>query len=353
MKQKIDYKKWCFVFSVSVVLFILLLGGMNIVVDPFFHYHKPILGLACHLEYERYQNTGILRHFDYDSVIVGTSMAENFKPSEWDEMFDANTVKVPAFGATYKEMNGYMDIAFQSQNDIKNVVWGLDYCAFNQDSEYIYYDLIPTYLYDDNPFNDVHYVLNKSIFIIETIRGVLIPTLQGSKAMLNFDYYANWTDNPQYGKAAVLAKEGERLPQSEKKIHIDFNPDNIRKNILSVVEKHPDTDFYIFFTPYSIVYFDRLQRQGLLENQLEWERLVIEELLRYDNIHLYSFFDDADLITNLDNYKDSGHYGPNVNSYILRCMEENKHEIDLDNYEDYLDREYKFLTTYDYDTIYE
>ena len=44
--------------------------------DPFYHYHKPWFGLKAVLNEKEYQVPGSLRHFDYDSVLVGSSVVE-------------------------------------------------------------------------------------------------------------------------------------------------------------------------------------------------------------------------------------------------------------------------------------
>ena len=108
--------------------------------------------------------------------------------------------------------------------------------------------------------------------------------------------------------------------------------------------------------------FDKLQnrseeeklrnQKGTLENQLKWEKEAIELMLQYDNIHLYSFFDEFDLITDLDNYKDENHYRQEVNSYILKCIHNGEHELTKDNYEEYCDKMWDFYTAYDYDSIF-
>ena len=75
-------KRWF--FSTLVLLTVLLIGtaAMVIFVDPYFHYHKPLSFLSYRIYEERYVNDGISRHFTYDAVITGTSMAQNFKTSE-------------------------------------------------------------------------------------------------------------------------------------------------------------------------------------------------------------------------------------------------------------------------------
>lgn len=53
--------------------------AFNVIMDPYFHYHKPFEWQKHGWWQERYINDGILKHFDYNAIIAGTSMVENFK----------------------------------------------------------------------------------------------------------------------------------------------------------------------------------------------------------------------------------------------------------------------------------
>lgn len=99
-----NFKKWIFIFFTETCIITFILAAINVIVDPFFHYHKPLPGLFYILNNERYQNNGILKHFDYDAIITGTSMTENFKTSEFDKLFNVNSIKIPFSGATFKEI---------------------------------------------------------------------------------------------------------------------------------------------------------------------------------------------------------------------------------------------------------
>lgn len=43
-----------------------------------------------------------MRNFEYDAIIIGTSMTENFKTSEADALFAASFIKVPFSGGIIK-----------------------------------------------------------------------------------------------------------------------------------------------------------------------------------------------------------------------------------------------------------
>ena len=151
-----NFKKWIYIFAAEVFVGVLVLASLSIIVDPFFHYHKPLPGLFYVLNNERYQNDGILKNFDYDSIITGTSMSENFKTSEFNELFKASAVKVPFSGGSFKEMNDNIATAFRTANDVKYVVRSLDTYKILSDKDMMRNDLgqYPVYLYSDNLLDD-------------------------------------------------------------------------------------------------------------------------------------------------------------------------------------------------------
>lgn len=68
-------------------------------VDPFEVYHKatafipPITNGT-----QNYSNAGIAKNYEYDSVVIGSSMTENFTPSQLDRLFGGQFVKLPING---------------------------------------------------------------------------------------------------------------------------------------------------------------------------------------------------------------------------------------------------------------
>jgi hypothetical protein len=126
---------------------------------------------------------------------------------------------------------------------------------------------------------------------------------------------------------------------------------NIEQNVVSLVSLYPDVTFYYFLPPYSIVWWQARVNDGTIYKQIEAERLIIEELLKYDNLQIFSFNILTDITTDLNNYFDTIHYGSWVNSLMLHYMKEGKCLLTKDNYENYLNEELLFYTTYDYSLI--
>lgn len=84
----------------------MLIAALIVIMDPYFHYHKPFGWQKYGWWQERYINDGILKNFDYNAIIAGNSMVENFKVSEFNELFGTETVKVPYSGASFEEVGG-------------------------------------------------------------------------------------------------------------------------------------------------------------------------------------------------------------------------------------------------------
>lgn len=349
-------KKYFKIIILFTIYFLILIGGTVVIIDPYFHYHKPLKFLSYRLRDQRYINDGIGRHFEYDSIITGTSMTENFKSSLFNNLFNSNSIKVPFSGGSYKEINDNLERTLKRKKDISYILRGLDYRFIIQDSEYMKYDNLPTYLYDDNFLNDYKYLFNKEV-IIKGIGGVVVYTLLG-KNTTTFDEYSNWSNQYKTGKENVIKgykrnkKENIKEEKLEKK-DIEIIGENIEKNVTSLVKKYPNTKFIYFITPYSIIYWDQLKQEGKIEKQIMAEKYMIEKLLEYPNVELYSFFNNYEMICNLDNYRDPGHYMGNINDKILYWISKKEYQLTKENYEEYIRKNLEFFKNYDYDSIFE
>lgn len=343
-------KKFSFI---SLGLTMVAFAIPTIVIDPYFHYHAPLENLEYPINNQRYQNDGMLKHFTYDAVIAGSSMTINFKPEEFDELFDVNSLQVSFLGGSYKEINNNVLTGLRYNPNVRIVLRGLDLSLLDKDKDYMKYELsyYPDYLYDSNIFNDVSYIFNKSVFdlnweVLEYTEEMNSPNVKESEEVAA----------ETYSKEKVL-NSFERIDVSDVVEFTDEDRqrilDNVQQNITRTAGKYPDVTFYLFITPYNICYWDEVCRSGKLDYMLEAEKVAIEEMLQYENIRLFSFANNADLICNLDNYCDQGHYSPAINSKILKWMKNGEFELTEDNYEEYISQIKEFFEAYDYDSIYE
>ena len=351
------YRNWNMITAGGLLVCLLLIIVANIYIDPFFHYHKPVEGISYKLNIDnsRYQNDGIVKYFEYDAVITGNSMAMNFKNSQLDELFGTQSIKVADHGARYKETNETLEKAFQKNPDIRLVLRSLDLTMLIFDKDNMRGGIdYPVYMTNDKVLDDVYYLLNKDVLLNDTV-DVVKMTLTG-KESTSFDEYGRFHEYFTFGKEAVLnsytlgeKQETKYLTEEDKKIIYD----NLEQNVLALVREHPDTDFYLYFPPYSISYWDELNQKGEIEQVIDAEQYAIELLLKQPNIKLYCFFTNFDMVCDLDNYTDYHHYGEWINDDMLRWMYEGEYLLTEENYLTHLNSMRSFYMTFDYEGLHE
>ena len=207
-KSSVRPKLWTMLFLAAVAAVLGIVGALVVIVDPFFHYHKPYTDVFYYnLNNSRSQNDGITKHFDYDALITGTSMTQNFKTSEMDALFGTNAIKVPYAGGSYKEINDNLAVAAKYNPRLKIVVRGLDSGKICNDKDSMRYDLgaYPTYLYDDNVLNDVEYIFNRDVVFSRVIPMALRTRSKVYTGGIDsFDSYSYWGNREHtYGIKAV------------------------------------------------------------------------------------------------------------------------------------------------------
>lgn len=348
------YRRWVKKCMTALIISSVAAFVVFWIVDPYFHFHKPFSFLSYRLYDERYINDGISRHFDYDTIITGTSMAQNFKTSDADRLLGVKSVKETFSGATFREISENLDRALMRRDDIENIIWTMDLNSLVHDKDLQAYEGYPTYLYDDNIWNDVEYIFNKEIWYHGVLPNLMM-TFKGEPST-TFDEYSSWHKETGLEYISITYKRSD-----EKKDMIDgLNVEekamlegNVRQNFVELANKYPDTTFYIFYTPYSICWWDSLNQDGTMKAQFEAELMATELLLQCTNIKLFNFNDKYEIITDLNNYRDKEHYGEKLNTLILEWIAAGDGLVTKDNYLELFEKEKDYYLNYDYDSIYQ
>ena len=316
-------------FTASVILLLACILAV-VVFDPFFQYHKPLKGLKAVLTDKEYQCVGSLKTFDYDSVIAGSSVSENYNNGWFDQGFGCKSIKaIRSYGAT-ADLCYLLDIAFEHQ-DLKYVFYNLDPSALEADPETTY-ELTgcPMYLYDDNYVNDVRYWLNKGV-LMEKIPYLIANSLMGDYDENNSYNWAQWKE---FNSDMILGLYIRKPSVSEMKPR-DYYEDLLRKNLDLLTDRitaHPETEFYIFVPPYSMLWWDNIYREGDTEAYLYNMEQAMKTLLEYENVKMFYFQNDREIITDLENYMDILHFSPEINRYICDSLIAGKRQVNSENY---------------------
>lgn len=215
-------KCWFIICLASVIVTLAICATATVIIDPYFHYHKPLEGVSYRLREERYTNAGIVKNYDYDAVIVGTSMVKNFKTSQMDALFGVKSVKTPIPGGLYGDIREILNLSFTQTEKPELVFISLDSDRMVKKYDEKNDDMVPYYLYDENWFNDAEYVLNKDI-LIRDVLAAGIRTMRGTPSM-TLDEYSSF--DTKTGKDAVLSQYSrpeqvkDNLHASQEKIRI-------------------------------------------------------------------------------------------------------------------------------------
>ena len=276
----------------------LLLVGMVLcmsavyLVDPFEHYRESaILPLY---DQESYNNPGIARNYDYDAVILGTSMVEMSHPSVIDACFGVHSVKLPMRGS-YTAHMGWQLTHVLSTHELKLAILAVDaYSLMGKPDDD---DEIYDYLWNDDPLDDVHYMYQ-------------------------------WTDvvfsKQSVLDAVVFSAQKDMQPADS---GLERSTENILRHLEPSIRDHPETTFKIYMPPYSVGYWYMMTRGGLSEQQYRARARVCELLLQYPNVEIYDFSSRIEWITDLDSYFDYSHHSSAMSDEIMHAMAEGESRV--------------------------
>ncbi len=299
-----------------------------------------------------YSNPGIAKNYDYNSVLVGSSMVENTDVSEIDKLLNCKTIKVPYSGGSSYNHKTILDVCFKHNNKIDKVFWSLDEYALTTDKDTPRYPL-PDYLYDDDKINDLSYLLNLDIFYFYTSKDILGTIKRENKQMMRD---GSWIEDESiYCKENALASFTYPMKQQKSKGDKFFQQnlsDNIKYNILPLIDEHPKTEFIFYMVPYSISYWYMEKQNGTLDAQIYDVKCALKEILKRKNARVFFFQNEENIITNLDNYKDYTHFKPEINSYMTKEIYKGNKELTSKNYMKVINKFSRFIRSFDYDSFY-
>lgn len=349
-------KKFVWISLIGIWSLLFMGAAFVFVIDPFYHYHTPWFGMPVVLNNEIYQTPGVAKNFSYDSVIVGSSMTENFRVSWFDEDFSWNTVKLCYEGAGTDDLKAVLEKVFEGDRQVKNVVLAVDDYQMVSDSSQKAIER-PEYLYNNIVWDDVNYLFNKDALKEAFFR--IKDSISGRKEDVDAAY--NFSNKYEFSKERVLKdaapfRENMKAYPPEQKTQKEAfvqNCQNNLNNLLPFIEEQKSTRFIVIYSPYSIMNWEKKVLAGTLEAQLYADAYAIDKFLSYDNAEVFYFQDEYEMITDLDQYMDTCHYTEEYNYYIEQCIKNGKGRVTKETYAERIRNMYEIAVSYDYDSIWE
>lgn len=326
--EEMECKKMVLHFLKGAMIILGIAALVVFVFDPFFHFHKPWFGLVEAQGMKEYQIPGAIEHVEYDSVLLGSSAVMSMNTDLLEQRFDCKTIKAVGNSAPAPLLYHYLNAALE-RRDLKYIFYGLDVFSFYNDPDMEAISEEVQYLTNDNPFDDVKYLWNGEVL------AKVVPNM--IKLLWKKDYtWGNAYSFNQYGECGtdlVLENYYATLDAPWEYNEEAYVEENLSR-LESVVAKHPETEFIFFTPPYSVLWWIRSDHYGMLTSYEDTLKLCMEHLLRYENVKMYTAdFNNAEVITDLEQYMDVIHAGTMVTERMAEELGSPEQEITLDNYE--------------------
>jgi hypothetical protein len=354
------------------------LVGTGWLVDPYRIFHKPWFGQGYYVSDGQMRDVvaGIVNTEEFDSVILGSSMAANFSAKEASQIFQRPFVNISMDGSGIMERSMVLDYALKRRK-IAEVIFSFDWLSLDKQS-IANTPLAPyLYLYDENRANDLQiyttnfkaqrYALCQSSFFSSNRlcrdRKKSLEDLVGWHSneddKKRFGGLDNWLDagNNSRIREALQAvttsidavEAGQVKPVDRAALaRVKSERQQVFENtIMRIAAEHPDTRFYLFFPPYSRLRYALLQQSSPedFEAYLEVLRFVIATTSRYPNVMVFGFESES-FLDDIANYKDTSHYHQRYNSAMLGWMKAGEHQLTPSNIDVYIQEIRQRATNY-------
>lgn len=355
-------KKIVWTFFVTSLVLATYFFGTLLVYDPLKIYHKP-WKYKEYLQWDmRQQAAGIINNWEFDSIILGTSILECTSSREASEKLGGKFVNISLSGSYFYERGVVLDYALKKKA-LKKVIYSLDTEGLVEtgQSNGVFKIENWSYLYDNNPLNDVRaYINDKYLKCLFSFKSK-IPCM-GAK--LDFDRPNTWHTLPDQAMRFggldnwFLAKDNIQIKQAfqeifniikmikKNKTKLDKNLEaNIMKSqgyidetVLQYVEKYPDTEFILVLPPYSRIRFaiDAQYYKSSFQRYKESIKYIVSKSNTFKNLKIFAWGNHS-FVDDVSNYKDLQHYEYKINSWMLGAIHEKEGLLTASNIDAYLD----------------
>ncbi len=358
MKARRSVKIFISLILSTIVLFLSALY----IYDPLQIFHKSWGREATFHKNMRQQAAGIINNYEFDSIILRTSLLENTSANEASKIFGGNFVNISMSGSDYLERKLILEYLLKKKI-IKKVIYSLD------SDKFIYqikgYKLYPlknfSFLYDDNPINDINiYLNNRYLKCLRKFSKAKECTGNISSLDRPGAWYTHKQHSVRYGGLDkwFAVKNNYQIKNAFKKIsstakkinkgkvkslkNIDIKIENAKKyvngTILDIVKKYPNIEFMLVSPPYSRIYYAMWAQYDLPAYAIHKAvtRYLVQKSNEFDNLKIFGY-ENNQFVDDIAQYKDPKHYHYSINSWMLKEMSKDGGLLSISNIDTYLE----------------
>jgi hypothetical protein len=325
-----------------IVLIILLISVFSFSVNNFRQSSDKLFSVSNAREY----NSILIRNFSFDSMILGTSLSQGFKCSEFDAAFGGESIKLSAAAANFAEMNQFMAFAVKHKK-VKRAMIDAPVHFFPMDQSLK--EFPEEYYSESNLTARVKKSMSINAFIDEF--DFFTDRMKGKVKYTNRDDLYDWnrrhTCSEKVFAKHVLYRENETyLPDDAAYARALEHAETVA---LPLFKAYPETEFIVFFPPLSMLFYKDVD----CNKYIALKEKIVDLLLACPNVRLYDFETAFDIMTDYNNFKDYIHYSGKINSRLIAEMAQDNYRLTGSSKRKALDDLANQIQTYDYQRDYD
>lgn len=337
-ENKKDTKKFALLFTIISITILCCIMAVNYIVDPFFQYRVKD---NAYILNPQFSDAGLIKNYDYNTIILGSSMIQNYNLSILRENVNLKPLKLSLGGLNLKETKIIDSLIDKSK--LKTYIINIDLPPFAKDLNKEG-NRFPPYLFRSGIIDNVQYLLAYETSVRYTPADIGLGLYLKDKDFselpkiiqnrISIDNIGNFGDLAIYNNIdgvineylygfAVSAVSPNGL-DARMKSNLDY--------VFSFldIKNNPEVNFIFVMPPYSALYWFHTRLNDYNANYKKFIHNFIEESEKYSNTKIVCFY-DLEEILDLNNYSDLTHFNPAMSDTIVHNIFTNKYVLDSSN----------------------
>jgi hypothetical protein len=316
------WARWVWLFLAETIVLLGCAAAFTASVDPYQIYHpvstgRPILDIRL----QRFYVAGLARSSRYETALLGTSMLENIPNSAVRRFCGGPAVNLCVSAASIHEEAAVLKLALEHAGT-KTVIATLD---FNSLSGGVtgqvvgVHEIFPQYLYSDNIFDQLPYLLSW-----DSIRTAIhvLGGIPDEGETMNSDWPWKFPATMKFDAGSAV--KGIDPANINKKygmtnLNIASMENVFADNIFPAIAGSKGVKIHFVFPPYSILAWHDFAQRAQIPVYFAFKKWLIEQERQYPQLDVVDFQDRADIITNMSLYADIYHSNEHIDEEMVEA----------------------------------
>ena len=328
---------------------VLSAAALNYVVDPLQLFRPARAFTAMYSPDTRMQDAGLIRSQEFDTVLMGTSLAIHFRESDVDRIIGGRSLKLSMTGSNSHEQTFVLAAAMARHPS--RVIWQMDDWIFRNAPDIDRDIYLPADLYRRNARGIAGYLFSgamarESLWILARSVPPLQPIVAKLTNGVMFKFPIADVDDinvlrPDFDVAGFYNAKASlsafrRITDPARSWYLSEGYDYpamvqaFERDAIGLIENNPDVTFEIYFPPYSILQFVAMRdaSPATLKAVYDFTAYAFPRLTKFPNVRLHDFRGVQAITHELNNYGDVIHHSPAIDLKILSMLAERKYVVD-------------------------